>query len=157
MPRQVFRKPHGQGKLACQRAVRGKLTREVGDTLLSLLDEDTVEATGNLFPRKLDFRRRAIRPFLSLQKYSGRVFTRKLCHSIVRYVVGRLPFSLPRAPRSSLDEVIQAQATRLQKLAKRSKRIAVPKPVKKLVKKPVKMSTTDQLDTLPYEPWLQFL
>ena len=58
-----------------------------------------------------------------LRSFGGRVFTLKVCSQITRVLIQKLPFDLSKDPRQSMAELIKSQALRLQKLARRSKRV----------------------------------
>lgn len=136
------RKAHGQGRLSLQRLRRRKLSSEVAARLMEVLDLESVENTGNMIPRRLDLRRKTNRKFVFLREYDGRTFTTRLCQSVIRQLLALLPFKLIHDPRSDIEEVIKAQSARLKALAKRSKRIRAKRKM-------------DDLDTQPYEPWIQ--
>ena len=127
------RKPHGQGRLSHQRARRLKLATDVAKRLENTMDHDQIEATGSLFPRSCSMRTaRNKRMFACLRDMKGRVFTKRLCTMICKRLLSNLPFKLNGAPRESPEDYLDAQAGRLARLAKKSKRMA------------------DDLDTQPY-------
>ncbi|CAK9006842.1 unnamed protein product [Durusdinium trenchii] len=116
------RQPHGEGKLSVQRKRRETLASDIAQKLLQCLDLDYVEATGSLFPRKCNLRRRSAKKFRFLKAHTGRVFTKRLSQDITRQVALGLPFRIPVDPKGGLEEHCRAQALLLQKLAKRCKR-----------------------------------
>lgn len=128
-----MRKPFGEGKLACQRQRRKQLCKKLSAQLLGILDVELAERTGCLFPRCQDLRKRHNQKFRILRHYSGRVFTQKLCLTVCKSLMRQLNLAVD--PSLDLDTAARSQAKRLQKLAKRSKRLMV------------------EGDTLPYVTW----
>lgn len=139
------RKPHGFGRQAVQAKKRKELAKKVSDLILHVLDLESVERNGVLFPRRLDLRRVKNRRFATLQHVHGRVFTKRFCLGVVRNVVASLPFSLTKDPKLSVEDHLLAQARRLQTLAKKSKRLGA------------KTKMADDMDTQPYDSRLSIL
>ena len=97
------------------------------------MDLDAIESTGSLFPRSCSMRTaKNKRMFACLREMKGRVFTKRLCKMISKRLLSNLPFKLNGGPRQSAEDYLDAQAGRLARLAKKSKRMA------------------DDLDTQPY-------
>lgn len=120
------RKPNGQGRLALQKKRRDNLACVISEKISNSLDHEVVEQTGSLFPRVCNLRKRDHRRF-SFLKHVGegkRMFTKKLCHSVTKKVARSLPYQLVFDPKLTLEQHLQAQATRLQLLARRVKRMA---------------------------------
>lgn len=150
MPRKS-RKSHGFGKREMQRKRRAKLAGKVSKWLLEAIVHDEVEASGALFPRKIDLRRQRNRKFLCLRQLSGRVYTRMFCSQVVQQMVIGLPFALVKDPKVSMEEHLQVQALRLPAFARKCKRLV----------SPASAATMDNIETQPmeetlaYEPWNQ--
>ena len=88
------------------------------------MDHEKVQNTGTIFPRLCDLRRRTQRKYLFLKtEVSGRVFTEQVCRMITRKIIKSLPYRLPVDPTTTLEKHVEAQALRLQKLARRCKRM----------------------------------
>ena len=145
MARGYFQKPcrkaYGEGKQALQRKRRLELAGALSSQILDALDLEAVESTGAIFTRRVDLRKRRNKRFLFLQHLKGRIFTEKVCIAAVRGVIDGLPFQLARDPRSTMDDLVKAQAKRLKLLARKSKR---QQPRKKHM---------EEDETLPYDFW----
>ena len=118
------RKPHGFGRQAVQAKKRKELAKKVSDLILHVLDLESVERNGVLFPRRLDLRRVKNRRFATLQHVHDDVFSRRgfawaLCEMWSRVVA----IFLDKDPKLSVEDHLLAQARRLQTLAKKSKRL----------------------------------
>lgn len=130
------RAPHGAGKRAVQKARRDRLVKEVVERLLRVLDVQSIEETGAIFPRCTNLRKRRNRRFLCLRSWPGRVFTKKLCTRVCKDLALRL--DMAREPGLDFKAFATQQAERLQRLAKKSKRVGM-----------------DNVETLPHEPCLE--
>ena len=93
------------------------------ERLVGILDVDNVQQTGALFPRCVNLRKRGNKKFLFLRSFNGRVFTERLRLSVCKLLL--LKLDVAREPGMDLHEVAKAQAVRLKRLAKRSKRISM--------------------------------
>ena len=113
------RKAHGCGKLALQHQRRKGLCKGIVKKLLKVIDVDEVQSSGVLFPRCQDLRKAKNRRFRALREFSGRVYTKNACIAICKRLMMEL--SPARDPQKSFDTVATEQASRLQKLAKRTK------------------------------------
>ena len=117
------RKKHGEGKHATQKAKRRDLASHLVCQLQRVLDIDHVQDTGTLFPRCVHLRKTKNRIFTFLRTFKGRIFTRKLCQSVCRKLLLRL--AVPLDPQKDIKEIANIQALRLQKLARRAKRLSM--------------------------------
>ena len=126
------------GRKAQQTARRRSIANEVAQKIFPLLDMETLEETGTLYPRRCDMRKKKNRRIYSfLKDYGGRVFTSRLNLLVTKKLVKMLPFELARNPRESQRDLLLKQAKRLGDLARRSKRT-------RMVKEDI-----DNVDTVP--------
>lgn len=62
------------------------------------------------------------RNFSWLAEFGGRTFTKRLSLQVCRRLIAMLPFTLAKDPKQPMENFVEAQAIRLQKLAKKAKR-----------------------------------
>lgn len=142
------RKPNGEGRLSLQKKWRKENAAKLAALIVPLLDHDVVEQTGSLFPRRLDLRKPRCRALVCLKSFTGRFYTQKLCAQVVKNILRALDFTVTKDPRMSWDEYVLAQARRLQKLAKKSKRVH---------KKKSRQKKMDNVETQPLETRFNYL
>ena len=128
------------GRRAQQSALWRANAEAIAQKLFGLLDFDTLEETGALYPRKCDLRKhRNRRLFGFLKQYTGRVFTFRLRLLVIKKLLKMLPFELARGPKETRHDFMVKQADRLRFLATKSKRMA---------------RNIDNVETLPLEACL---
>ena len=132
----VKRCAYGDGRKAHLKDRRRELASKISDQIYNRLDLDWVEASGNLFHRTADLRKRHVKSAYSfLQRFQGRVFTKRLCLLTTRKLIRKLPFDLARNPRLTKEENAELQADRLHRIARKCKR----------------MSAADNTETQPWD------
>ena len=118
------KKPHGCGRMAKQRVLRSQRAKWLTFALFRRLDVDAVERSMVLIPAAVNLKkRRWRRTFAILTCLEGRVYTTRMCQSVIRRLLRMLPFTISIPPNSTSSEFVTAQAERLQKVAKAAKRM----------------------------------
>ena len=119
----VTRKPKGQGIAAIQRSERNRKANLVVKWALPHLDLETVETSGQLWPRgslKRKKVQKAMYPWV--HKTKGRWFTLKMAKLVCRKLWDKLPCTPNRNPAQLFSCYMHDQALRLLTLAKASKK-----------------------------------
>ena len=118
------KKQSGCGRMAKQRVLRSQRAKWLAFARFQRLDVDAVERSMVLVPAAVNLKkRRWRRMFAILTCLEGRVYTTRMCQSVVRRLLRMLPFAISIAPNSTISEFVMAQAERLQKVAKAAKRM----------------------------------
>ena len=117
-----IRKPWGEGRAAMQKLKRQVRSQQIASQLLERLDTDSIQLTGQLFPRG-NLKKRSVRCLFSwVHQFPGRVFTTPLLNMVIRKLLRSIG-DVPRNPKQSYGGYVSSQAKRLGILARRSKRI----------------------------------
>ena len=112
------------GRRSLQKVHRQDLAKEFSARLIDRLNIEDVERSGRVVPRG-SLKRRCVRNLFNFipGRFSGRVFTKKLCRLIVRDLVRRLDFVPIRDPLESFGTWVNREAGRLQQIAQRAKKL----------------------------------
>lgn len=118
-------KPHGSGRMAIQNKLRSDRSKFMAKLLLERLDINLIKRIMVVVPCQSSLRRRKWRrAFSCLAQLSGRVYTDKLCRSIIKKILRSLPFEINLEPGETLSSFIQAQSKRLRVCARAAKKLA---------------------------------
>ena len=117
--------PHGQGRMALQRALRAERSKWLAKQLHQSLNLDDVQKRMVIIPNGCNLRKRKWRRcFGFLSSLEGRIYTERLCQSALRRLIRMLPYQLHIDPKyQSVGEFIQAQGSLLRKVARQAKRM----------------------------------
>ena len=117
--------PHGQGRMALQRALRAQRSKWLAKELHQRLNLDDVQKRMVIIPNGCNLRKRKWRrSFSFLSSLEGRIYTDRLCQSALRRLIRMLPYQLHIDPKyQSMGEFIQAQGSLLRKVARQAKRM----------------------------------
>ena len=117
-----IRKPWGKGKAALQKRCRQSKASEIASLLLDRLDGESIQMTGEMFPRGTLKSRRNKSAFSWVSGYTGRVFTKPLLKLVVRKVYRGIG-PIPTNPKLSYGAYVNQQALRLGQLVRQAKRL----------------------------------
>ena len=121
----MARAPVGRGRLACQKSLRERRAKWLGNAIFKRLDLGNVERTMCVVPRLCSLKKRKWRRIFSVcNQLRGRVFTMLLCRDAMSEILRLLPFKITN-PRENETEFLEAQAQRLGKVARAIKRMGV--------------------------------
>ena len=117
--------PHGQGRMALQRALRAERSKWLAKELHQRLNLDDVQKRMVIIPNSCNLRKRKWRrSFGFLSSLEGRIYTDRLCQAALRRLIRMLPYQLHIDPKyKSVGEFIQAQGSLLRKVARQAKRM----------------------------------
>lgn len=117
-----IRKPWGQGKAALQKQKRARLAHLITGFLMSRLDAEEIQRTGQIFPRGT-LKKRVLRKVFSWTPcIKGRVFTKPLLKLVVRKIIREVGI-VPMDPKKTFGSFVNQQARRFGMLARQAKRI----------------------------------
>ena len=115
----MTRKPDGHGRVALQKKLRGDRANFITKLLLDRLDVDQIRRSMVIFPKNVSLRKRKWRRALRCLAYvTGRVYTKKLCMSVVKKILRSLPFEINLQPGQTLRDFVEAQGERMRRCAK---------------------------------------
>ena len=124
MDRPADKKQHGCGRMVKQRVLRSQRAKWLAFALFHRLDLDAVERSMVLIPAAVNLKKgRWRRTFAVLTCLEGRIYTKRMCQSVIRRLLRMVPFTISIPPNSTISEFVMAQAERLQKVAKAAKRM----------------------------------
>ena len=117
-----IRKPWGEGKAALQKHRRAQLANVITGNLMSQLDVEEIQRTGQIFPRG-SLKKRVLRKVFSwTPSIKGRVFTKPLLKLVTRKIIREVGI-VPMDPKKTFGSFVNQQARRFGMLARQAKRI----------------------------------
>jgi hypothetical protein len=109
----------GMAASLCKKKLRGDRAKFITHLLLERLDVEQIRRSMVIFPKHVSLRKRKWRRALTCLAYvTGRVYTKKLCMSVVKKILRSLPFEINLQPGRTLPDFIEAQGERMRRCAK---------------------------------------